>query len=879
MDRAGWVATERRAPTVRMAPPTVATMLAEVAGAGATAKAEPSTTRERSRWTTTRHPRVPAGSPATRPSAGQDSLEAPAAPAAQAATAARAVTVAEAAPSPWLACSVAATKGAMPMTPVAAWTVPTGAEPAQRVAPGTEAAGPGVGCTTLGSSPLRPGAHRMGRSSTTMPRWAAPVDSAQQEPSGVWAVMAATGVSAARAGPKRRVVSPRSTGTTVMVATGVTVATARPAATGATAAMGATEPVVDCCRTPPFRCQDLHPSTRTTRSVPERVERVAAVAMEVRVGCPARADKAAVPSFPERAARRRARRANRASLDRTEQAGPQEAVVRTAAHSTPMFWLRRRGISTITLSPLTPTIAPGADETFVATGTYLDTSTLDLSTTATWTSTNPDVAVVGPGGVVTARSDGTTTVTATSGVLSASTVLTVAGAASPERTPDAPTLGTATAGPGCIAVPWTVPPDNGSSILGFTISTWSVDDATFSTTTLPAGAVGSPTDPSPGAIDHAEMCSLITGDHYEFAVAATNTVGTGGQSSWSPALTAAAATGLTIDTSTLPTALRLTPYSATLMATGGYTSYKWTLASGALPSGLKLSGAGALSGTPKSNGTSEFVVKVATSETATHPAVSTTAALTLTVQQPTPTITSVSPSAAAGEGGSKIAITGSGLESASAVMFGTVAATSYVANAAGTKITAVAPPESGDTVALSVTTPGGTATTSFEYLPPTVTTVSPGSGPGAGGTKVTIRGADLAGASSVLFGSTPATSYSINGAGTTMTALAPAHIAGVVTLAVTTPGGTANATFVFLGPTISATSPTNGSTAGGTKVTITGTDLNGTTSVEFGTAEAASFTVNAAGSKITAYSPPEGGGVVSLTVTTPGGSASVPYSY
>jgi Putative Ig domain len=55
---------------------------------------------------------------------------------------------------------------------------------------------------------------------------------------------------------------------------------------------------------------------------------------------------------------------------------------------------------------------------------------------------------------------------------------------------------------------------------------------------------------------------------------------------------------LSITSSALPGGQLNAPYSATLTATGGTTPYKWSLTSGALPTGLSLSSAGVISGTP-----------------------------------------------------------------------------------------------------------------------------------------------------------------------------------------------------------------------------------------------------------------------------------------
>ena len=73
--------------------------------------------------------------------------------------------------------------------------------------------------------------------------------------------------------------------------------------------------------------------------------------------------------------------------------------------------------------------------------------------------------------------------------------------------------------------------------------------------------------------------------------------------------------------------------------------------------------------------------------------------------------------------------------------------------------------------------------------PPVVTGISPVSGPTSGGTSVTITGTGFTGATSVKFGSTPATSFAVT-SDTSITAASPAESAGTVDVTVTTPGGT-----------------------------------------------------------------------------------------
>ena len=75
----------------------------------------------------------------------------------------------------------------------------------------------------------------------------------------------------------------------------------------------------------------------------------------------------------------------------------------------------------------------------------------------------------------------------------------------------------------------------------------------------------------------------------------------------------------------------------------------------------------------------------------------------------------------------------------------------------------------------------------YDFPPPIVTGVNTNNGPGAGGTTVTITGANFSGATAVQFGSTNATSFTVNSA-TQITATAPAG-SGVVDVTVTIPTG------------------------------------------------------------------------------------------
>ena len=178
------------------------------------------------------------------------------------------------------------------------------------------------------------------------------------------------------------------------------------------------------------------------------------------------------------------------------------------------------------------------------------------------------------------------------------------------------------------------------------------------------------------------------------------------------------------------------------------------------------------------------------------------------------------------------------------------------------------------------TTTTSTSTTAAPAPAPTVAGLSTSAGPAAGGTSVTITGTNLTGATSVTFGGTPATGVTVNSA-TSITATTPAHAAGAVDVAVATAGGTATLTGSYTyvaAPTLTSISPSAGPVAGGTSVTITGTNFTGTTSVTFGGTAATSFTVNSATS-ITATTPAQTVGAVDVAVTTAGGTATLTGSY
>ena len=156
---------------------------------------------------------------------------------------------------------------------------------------------------------------------------------------------------------------------------------------------------------------------------------------------------------------------------------------------------------------------------------------------------------------------------------------------------------------------------------------------------------------------------------------------------------------------------------------------------------------------------------------------------------------------------------------------------------------------------------------------PTVTLVNPSSGPTGGGTPVTVTGTGFEAGATVTFGGVAATNVSVTGP-TSLTATTPAVASpGVVNVTVRNTGGlsgtlTAGFTY-FAGPTPVSISPNNGSTLGGTPVTINGTGFVSGATVTIGGAAATSV-VFVSSTRLTAVTPAHATGTVDVTVTNPG---------
>ncbi|MGA2837399.1 MAG: IPT/TIG domain-containing protein, partial [Acidimicrobiales bacterium] len=144
-----------------------------------------------------------------------------------------------------------------------------------------------------------------------------------------------------------------------------------------------------------------------------------------------------------------------------------------------------------------------------------------------------------------------------------------------------------------------------------------------------------------------------------------------------------------------------------------------------------------------------------------------------------------------------VTINGTGFTGATQVRFGPNPPVPFTV-VSDSEITTTSPMGSPGPVDVQVTGPGGTSMTSpgdqFTYEgsttpPPTVSSITPDSGPEAGGTPVTITGVNFSGTTGVMFGPNAASSFTVV-SGTEITAVSPPQtFGGPMEVTVTTPAG------------------------------------------------------------------------------------------
>jgi hypothetical protein len=211
---------------------------------------------------------------------------------------------------------------------------------------------------------------------------------------------------------------------------------------------------------------------------------------------------------------------------------------------------------------------------------------------------------------------------------------------------------------------------------------------------------------------------------------------------------------------------------------------------------------------------------------------------------------------------------------------------SYCHNLGGCGVTNVFHPSTVNVLSPRIDTAVGACIFPLNANPaPAVTAIAPSSGPTSGGTPVTITGTGFRSPASVVFAdlvrAASATSVVVVNS-TTITAVTPAHAAGVTDVVVMNPDhrtGTLRLGYSYSSaPTVSSINPNAGPVTGGTPVTITGTNFTAPATVTLGGAAATGVSVVSA-TTITATTPAHAAGIVDVAVTTGGSTASLANGY
>jgi IPT/TIG domain/Family of unknown function (DUF5719)/Fibronectin type III domain len=256
-----------------------------------------------------------------------------------------------------------------------------------------------------------------------------------------------------------------------------------------------------------------------------------------------------------------------------------------------------------------------------------------------------------------------------------------------------------------------------------------------------------------------------------------------------------------------------------------------------------------------------------------------------------PTITSVSPTSGPTTGGTQITISGTNFATGATVRVGGTLATG-ITLVSSTQLRATTPPGSAGARDVQVTNSSGSSAIrvgAFTYTAtsttPTLTSVSPTSGPTTGGTTITLTGTNFVSGATVRVGGVAATNVVFSSA-TQVTARTPAGTAGARDVQITNPNGqsaTRTGAFTYTTTTgaltATAVSPTSGPTSGGTVITVTGTNFVSGATIRIGGTPATGVTF-VSSTQLRGTTPAKAAGGYTVQVVNPNGqSANTPSGF
>lgn len=253
-----------------------------------------------------------------------------------------------------------------------------------------------------------------------------------------------------------------------------------------------------------------------------------------------------------------------------------------------------------------------------------------------------------------------------------------------------------------------------------------------------------------------------------------------------------------------------------------------------------------------------------------------------------PAIESIDPAEGPVAGGIPVTISGPGVGATGSVDFGGADAGAVRVIDADT-IRVTLPPHAEGEVTVTLVLPDGLELqTAFTYVgdapvAPTVSSLSPASGPVAGGQLVTVSGTGLDAVDAVRFDGLAGEIVGTPTA-TTLQVRTPAHAAGPVDVVLEHDGAvvTVDDAYTYVAAPIEAPvaallTPDEGGVAGGDTVVITGTGLDAVTEVRFGAVEATIVGTPSA-TQLTVLTPANPAGAVTVTLVHGPDDAEAPFA-
>jgi hypothetical protein len=228
----------------------------------------------------------------------------------------------------------------------------------------------------------------------------------------------------------------------------------------------------------------------------------------------------------------------------------------------------------------------------------------------------------------------------------------------------------------------------------------------------------------------------------------------------------------------------------------------------------------------------------------------------------------ITPNSGPTYGGTEVTITGTSFKNDTRVMIdGKDVAVTLIDS---THIKIVTPPHLPGLVDITIYdgTMSTTISDAFNYLPLTVSTVTPNRGWIGGGTEVTITGEYFTVGTRVQIDGTEVTIKEVNQAGTSLVFTTPAHTEGLVNILVYDDYNNVilDDAYTYEPMNVTGISPSYGPEGGGTIVKITGKYFNNLTKVKVDGADVSVDSVNTAGTELTITMPAHVAGFVDVVV-------------